>query len=338
VKKLPILLLIISALILSTIYYWHQVEQNTSRADQQLQEFQQYLKKRESQLNEIALEFSKEPCLDFESYKQYPEKWKNSADELKIALFRYDDENLLFWSDNTVPIGLDVLREYPDNQLWKLKNGWYLVRRIKSGKCGITAMALIKREYSYQNDYLHDHFPFNETILGESELYNDPVIGSKPVLDQRGKIAVWFKAYEDPLGENQKGDKLNWLIYFALALFLISGHWSSVVYSNYFGGKVIFIWWLLLALVRFISFYFRIPDLLYGSDLFNPSEYGASNWLPSLGDLLLNSIFLFYTVVLFHQSTLLLHQFLIHHLKLKFRLVKVHGVLVEEKGERLEFL
>ena len=301
-KKLPILLLIISALILSAIYFWHQAEQNTSNSNQQLQEFQQYLNKRESQLNEIALEFSKEPCLDFESYKYYPEKWKNSADELNIALFRYDEENLLFWSDNTVPIGLDVLREYPDNQLWKLKNGWYLVRRIKSGSCGITAMALIKREYSYQNDYLHDHFPFNESIAGESELYNDPVIGSKPVLDQRGKIAVWFKAYEDPLGESQKNNKLNWLIYLALALFLVSGHWSSTLYSNDFGGKIIFIWWLILAFIRFFSFYFRIPDLLYGSELFNPSEYGASNWLPSLGDLLLNSIFLFYTVVLIHQS------------------------------------
>jgi hypothetical protein len=54
-------------------------------------------------------------------------------------------------------------------------------------------------------------------------------------------------------------------------------------------------------MLRAVSFYFKIPDILYASDLFNPSEYGASNWLPSLGDLFLNSIFLFYSVLLIYQ-------------------------------------
>jgi nitrogen fixation/metabolism regulation signal transduction histidine kinase len=304
VKKLPFVLLILSLLILSSTFLWHNTKGDNNAANQQLEEFQEYLQDRETQLNKAALAFSKEPCFDFGSYKSYPVEWKKSASELKISLFRYDQENLLFWTDNTVPAGLDVLREYPDDQLWKLKNGWYLVRRIKSGDCGITAMALIKREYSYQNDYLHDHFPFNEKIAGDSELYNDPVIGSKPVLDQRGKIAVWFKAVDDPLGDNQRDNNLNWLIYLGLALFLISGHWSAKMYAKSKRNNLIFFWWLLLLLIRAISFYFKIPELLYASDLFNPSEYGASNWLPSLGDLLLNSVFLFYTIVLIHQSKL----------------------------------
>jgi len=307
VKKLPILLLILSLLTLGATFFWHDVLHKKEDSAEQLIEFRNYLLKRESQLLEVAEAFSADSCLNFGDYRSYPEKWKKASEELQIALFRYDDENLLFWSDNTVPVGLDVLREYPDKQLWKLKNGWYRVRRIKAGKCGVTAMALIKREYSYQNDYLHDHFPGNETISGDAELYNDPVIGSQPVLDQRGKIAVWFKAIDDPLGENHRNSSLNWLIYLGLAMFLVSGHFTVFGFKKKHRRKLIFLWWFSLLLIRGISFYFKIPDILYASDLFNPSEYGASNWLPSLGDLFLNSIFLFYTVLLICQADFLIH-------------------------------
>jgi two-component system, NtrC family, nitrogen regulation sensor histidine kinase NtrY len=307
VKKLPILLLILSLLTLGATFFWHDVLHKKEDSAEQLIEFRNYLLKRESQLLEVAEAFSADSCLNFGDYRSYPEKWKKASEELQIALFRYDDENLLFWSDNTVPVGLDVLREYPDKQLWKLKNGWYLVRRIKAGKCGVTAMALIKRKYSYQNDYLHDHFPGNETISGDAELYNDPVIGSQPVLDQRGKIAVWFKAIDDPLGENHRNSSLNWLIYLGLAMFLVSGHFTVFGFKKKHRRKLIFLWWFSLLLIRGISFYFKIPDILYASDLFNPSEYGASNWLPSLGDLFLNSIFLFYTVLLICQADFLIH-------------------------------
>ncbi len=39
---------------------------------------------------------------------------------------------------------------------------------------------------------------------------------------------------------------------------------------------------------------FRFPFIFYSLDLFAPQNYASSFWLPSLGDFLINSVFIFF--------------------------------------------
>ncbi|MCD4745948.1 MAG: GHKL domain-containing protein, partial [Bacteroidales bacterium] len=45
-----------------------------------------------------------------------------------------------------------------------------------------------------------------------------------------------------------------------------------------------------IIIIRLVLFYFKIPHILYNSNLFSPNYYATSGFLPSLGDFLVNSL------------------------------------------------
>ena len=89
----------------------------------QVSELQSTLQKRSDRMKGLASEFLKIPCGSFEVFEAYPSEFKQAAEKEEIALFKYDDETLLFWSDNTLPVGLEVLRTEPNKKFGILKNG-----------------------------------------------------------------------------------------------------------------------------------------------------------------------------------------------------------------------
>ena len=73
------------------------------------------------------------------------------------------------------------------------------------------------------------------------------------------------------------------------------------MYSLVFHRFCFFLFWIGLLVLRLFLFQLQWPEILYSDELFSPNDYASSNWLPTLGDLLLHSLILFYGIALVHQ-------------------------------------
>ncbi|MBU0764774.1 MAG: GHKL domain-containing protein, partial [Bacteroidetes bacterium] len=65
-------------------------------------------------------------------------------------------------------------------------------------------------------------------------------------------------------------------------------------------------WWLValaadLILIRLLMVGFEFPSVYYNSDFFGPDYFAFSGWLPSLGDLFLNALFILFFSILFKR-------------------------------------
>jgi two-component system nitrogen regulation sensor histidine kinase NtrY len=290
------LLLALGVLLSGWASWQYRVSSGLQEPNLQLNTLQAFLQQREATADSFLRIFSTQPCASFSDLKAYPAALNQAATNAGIGVFRYDTENLLFWSDNTIPVGLTTLREGPNGALWKLKNGWYLARKISVKNCVLVALAQVRQEYSYQNDYLQDRFFPGSGLPAGARLSAEAETGALQLQAGEGKTPVWF--VPDVEAGSAKHNLLLLLGLSGVALVILGGHALSTLLPVWFS----LLWWLFLLALRWFSFRYNLPELLYATALFSPSEYGASNWLPSLGDLLLNVCFLFYSALLVHQK------------------------------------
>ncbi|HRY31503.1 MAG TPA: ATP-binding protein [Bacteroidales bacterium] len=219
-----------------------------------------------------------------------------------FGIFVHFNDSLEYWSNNIFPV--------PDPDSLKpvqlLRNGWYLhaSTRTKSGK-QVSALALIRHLYPYENDYLkndfHSCFKLSHTDTlrlnppgyevkdthGHTILYIIPS-GKRPVTDVQAIISTLLLAAG--------------LVLFFILVFLVFGNISfykrrPALFFTLFTADVVLIRWLL--------FHFKIPGFLYSARLFSPSDFAWSSLLPSLGDFMINAILLLMLAVLFFR--LILH-------------------------------
>ncbi|MFN5370967.1 MAG: hypothetical protein ACK5B6_05835, partial [Bacteroidia bacterium] len=262
----------------------------------QVSQLQSTLHKRSERMKSLTSDFLKIPCGGFDAFVNYPSDFKEAAEKEEIALFKYDKENLLYWSDNSLPVGLEVLRNEPTNKLWHLKNGWYLPHRVTTDSCSVIAFALVKREFSYTNKYLNDYFKDAETVNPEALLSAENTKGSYALLDDAGN-PIAFVRQPESVREEDRNDLANLAWFLAGACLLaVFVHKQLKLGKKPLRNHVLF--WLGLFSARCISFFTAWPEILYSTILFEPTDYASSYWLPTLGDLLLNSLLLFYTAFL----------------------------------------
>jgi signal transduction histidine kinase len=272
------------------------------KPEQQQQLLQNFIRQREIQLDEEAATFSIDTCLNFSKLKEFPSHWNDLAIRKNIGFIGYSDSDIHFWTDNSISVSSIGLQSIDESSLLHLKNGWYFVKRYQTNACQILGFALVCREYSYQNDYLQNGYPHLDELSITSLLTSTQELGALPILNSKGKISAWFQ----PGIENSESDSTPlWPIVLAvwgIFLFLISMHQIANKLAAKKGLIIYLYFWIFLVTLRIISFSFGFPSSILHLSLFSPNEYAASNWLPTLGDLLINSLIFLYSAWLIHQK------------------------------------
>ena len=251
---------------------------------------QKHLIEREAELDKSMKAFSQSACMPMQNLEKYPAKWKELANTKGLSFVAYRNTDLIFWTDNSFPVSNPDLFYRNTDELWKLKNGWYLASRDTFEQCIILGLATFKHEYSYQNDFLHNHFPFAKDLPDDILLSTDNTPGFHSLHNAAGKVLGAMKP-AIALNENHSGI---WgaLSFIALLLIMLGLHLSALEFlKQNKHGYTLFLFLLILAL-RLFMFFARWPEGVFLLSIFNPSEYAASNWLPTLGDLFLNSLVL----------------------------------------------
>jgi signal transduction histidine kinase len=235
------------------------------------------------------------------SFQQTDKNLVNVENELQelykkngVILFVYEKDSLVYWSSNSVP--------YPEKLSGKLlrdtdyferqKNGWYEVITKKEFKKTYVGQILIKQQYLFENEYLKNDFEkaFHVPEGTDLDIHN----GKNPVLTTDARFLFCLKIPVDPALSQINIFVLFFLYLAGFILLLVSLYKLYCKLEYLFPSKILFFlsFSIDVILIRLFQFYFHLPNVLYNTKLFGPGTFSSSLFLPSLGDLIVNSILL----------------------------------------------
>ena len=216
--------------------------------------------------------------------------WSPKLQKKGVSLFVTDTTNnkILFWSDN-LPVTAEQLKNVTTTANYTfMGNGWYVAQAYNTGKLKYVTLILIEREYYYQNQFLKDgankvfNFPKNIIILPLGSDIGIPVKGidNNPLFIVNSDIPSVSTSTISLL--------FRWLAIVALCAFIMFLFCNPQLYKKS-------LWYLLPAFVTLLGLRILlfINSDFFNSDfyLFSPMLYADSEFLPSLGDLLLHTLF-----------------------------------------------
>lgn len=201
----------------------------------------------------------------------------------------YKDGELQFWSTSKVfPPNIDKQKE--GTSFTSLSNGWYEITKKTVGNYQFVFLINVKTEFYIENQYLKNQivpelFPRNSLDLAT---FTDKETTEIFSIDKDYLFAVKLK------------DEFSGNIYATIQIWLwVIGLFSICLFVNSFCSRLADRGYATSATLTMALFFlaFRLTDLQFfwfnhqfNLEIFSPSIYAASDFLPSLGDLLLNVI------------------------------------------------
>jgi two-component system, NtrC family, nitrogen regulation sensor histidine kinase NtrY len=205
-----------------------------------------------------------------------------------IAIFLFENNDLKFWSEN---IDISEVPEFSD-RLVKVQNTWCISYWIASESIKGLVLVKVRYSYPYQNQFLRNQFHHSLSFLEGYSVSPDMMHGAFPV--NIFSSAPVFNLTYIPKDFDRQLESL--IAFFArigflfLLLAIYTVFWFPFIRKR--GYISIVLMFFVLIGVRVISLYWSlIPQ---GSwKLFGPEIFAYSWFIPSLGDLLINSSIIF---------------------------------------------
>lgn len=239
----------------------------------------------------------------YKTYSDFEEDLKNDG----FVLIAYQKDSLVFWSDNSFIVPAKRKLEKNLSRVIRCKTGWYYVQKHHVKSFDLYGFLLLQRIYPYQNKFLKNHFPNYLKVPNSIELALDEKKGVE-VKNAEGEYLFSLSQKKFHFGTRDGSLKGSFVYASLLLLFLILTGFLIREIKNYKYGILAFIvWGAFLVLVRYLMLNYTLPTPFSDVELFSPILFASSFYYPSLGDFLLNAIFLF--VYVFHYCK--------YHLQLK---------------------
>ncbi|MBN1597915.1 MAG: GHKL domain-containing protein [Bacteroidales bacterium] len=245
--------------------------------------------------NKIDLYFSN--LLETDEYSE-SNKILNTSKE-SIFLYKYINDSLVFWSSNAVPIA-----DYYDGQLFehrivKIFHSFYYAKTFKQDSVTLVGLYQLKSRYAYDNKLLHSGYNHDFKLPQSSKLSLDEKVGS-PVYDSDGQYLFSLLVSEPDQGVTTRS---------VLAVIFLFCGIIGLGFSIYLFLKSIADDKKRFRIFVFISgiIFLRLAQLLLALNfsaflLFDPFIYADSVLVPSLGDLLINSLIFLLVILLVTHS------------------------------------
>ena len=275
--------------------------------DHDVDSFRKVLREKEAELDDIIADFGEQikgQDIRYFSYKRI-DACKELYEDKGIAIYIYDNDTLKFWSNNFIPVPDHYKKSLFNKNAAYLENAWYLISVSDSGDKKVVGLSLIKSRYSYENEFLVNEFSKDYNFHSSFEISLFPSNNSYIINANNGN----FLFYLTPSG-NRVSASGYFIIPFLYCLLLICLLFFMYYTVQSLNGFFRTNWWLPallldIVIVRYLMIRFSFPDALYDLDLFSPQYYAGSFWFASLGDFLLNAIFLlFFSFTFFRYFSL----------------------------------
>jgi two-component system, NtrC family, nitrogen regulation sensor histidine kinase NtrY len=201
---------------------------------------------------------------------------------------------LEFWSSQVVePDGL-ILTLDSKSGFMQLANGYYVWRKQQTGNLISLALIPVKWNYSITNEYLKNTFATGYELENYFTISDDETIN--PVTSKEGNFLFSLKQkLIVSVAQNNIVAAILRILAGVLILLFVQILAVYFVQRNFYTG-VLFLA-IVLAALRFISYYFSVPINFRQYELFDPGIYATNSVMRSLGDLLINAVFFIWMVL-----------------------------------------
>ena len=246
-------------------------------------------------------EFKKDVLLKLEKISQLSNETEinnfilqNRQTKSGFSFYVLNNNVLQYWSDNEPAVNDSVLAVIRDEEFLHLSNGDFIAYKIEYQNRKAIGLILLKHSYDYQNKYLVNNFNPALCIGNDFEISTTGdtlhLPGNKPA----------YILKQDPLASSPPSALIVW-IYFILAIVvLISIYLFLKHFSKSFILTIIFL--LIVAGLRTLMIFLKLPLSFYNHGIFSPSNYASSFYFNSLGDMLINAaLFLVLSISLYEN-------------------------------------
>ncbi|QJD80946.1 sensor histidine kinase [Spirosoma rhododendri] len=292
------LVLAILAFALSVLCYWFLEQNAPGAADEQyLSAVQQRVKDEmrvsSDELQQMTTRLQQVPALTF----------RNLSSQSRFPYYIFQKKrgqagppSLLYWSDNQFIPDYNRIATITYPRLVSFDGGRYIVSRQRvirnADTLNVFSLVNVYRQYRTDNSYLHSGYNPDLFATDPTAITDDR---SKPyqVIYDNTPIFLFSVVPPKVLAYQNQTTPVNTIILAALSVIFLGLYVFQIMIqlqqARRYGWGFLWLATYLLVL-RALMLYFGVPFLFVESDLFNSRFYKSSALVPSLGDLLLNSI------------------------------------------------
>jgi signal transduction histidine kinase/Ca2+/Na+ antiporter len=232
-----------------------------------------------------------------EEWQAIDKTYENKPEGIEVIVYKND--SLCAWSNQVLPFMHEDIAQF-SQKVAKLANTWYIIKNIEYSTWKIYTLISIKTEYSFQNAFLKDNYALNIPLISCHQISLNKDVKGEIIYDLDGSYLFTAQQCETP-----NPSHANWSVFFLFTSILLYiqiiidllKRQTSVLTNNllYFATIV------LSAIIYYIHVTFEFPSVLYTTSLFSPVYFGASDFFPNLGSLLLFSVLLFSKCYIFYK-------------------------------------
>jgi two-component system nitrogen regulation sensor histidine kinase NtrY len=251
--------------------------------EQQVTFAQEKVYERESRMHEALATIA-----TFSIDSQYHEYFIHSGVNPRFSFFVFENGILKQWSNNEIALPENAGR-ISDMSVLHLPNGIFEAFEKDAGNKRVIGLILLRKNYSYENKYLENHFSRgleldNNFILSSGK-------GTYQIKSSAGNVLLALDV-TDTIPDKLPFKTPAWFYLLAFislltAAFLFFRRRNTTFIPIAIAG-------LSMLLIRYFMIRFHLPGELYYNDFFSPKIYGSSFYFNSLGDFFLNAASLFF--------------------------------------------
>ncbi len=219
-----------------------------------------------------------------------------------LSFYVIENNELTYWSNRSVDFSIDLNEFTKNNGLVQLQNGWYQYLLKKSNRKTYLALILIKHNYAINNKYLKNNFHQSFEIANNQLIYPDKEYSvPHPILNNNGAFLFGLAQNPDTIYDNSSYN--NWILLliffigFILIVSFISKQCRKTTVLRKYSPIIVIIF---IALSRLFFLYFYPFTSLFEQELFSPTIFAQSAFLPSLGDLIISTVL--FALIIYYLS------------------------------------
>lgn len=207
-----------------------------------------------------------------------------------IIFLVQNQDSLIFWSDNSFP--LKFLKHDNIPTVVNTGNAYYRVIKTSYNDYTIYGLYLLKYDYPYENDYLEN--AFNPSFNLPCNAYLSLEKGEFNLFDSGHQFLFSIHFIPSTALNSIQTFIILFLYLFVILFFLGFIYELHLIFYLKNGIRFLFIAGFIfdVLIIRSILYFFKLPSILYRSDLFSPKFYAYSDFIPSIGDLFFHVVFL----------------------------------------------
>ncbi len=214
-----------------------------------------------------------------------------SSDGIGFLISRNRD--LVYWSDNHFSFSNANLFRPVQENLLLLPNGYYLQTTKRYQEYTITGLILLKDEYSIKNEYMENNFSEHFNVPENYSIQEEQTEKSLPIYDTSGNYlfsllaegTIYCSTNSLYIPSFLFALSILFLMYYLRLLFIKTRHYNFILRISTLG--------IILLGIYCLHILFGFPSFCSAFELFSPTLYAYSQWLPSLGDLFFLSALIF---------------------------------------------